>query len=93
MSGRRRHGSEDCREIFARLSDCLDGELDPGLCSWLERHLSDCAPCEAFLESLRRTIELTREMAPAGLPEEVKRELLRAHRELQGRGGELSRGT
>ncbi|MCS6817259.1 MAG: sigma-70 family RNA polymerase sigma factor [Blastocatellia bacterium] len=52
-----------CREMFERLSEYLDGELELDLCQHLESHLRDCAPCAAFLNTLRKTIELCRSYA------------------------------
>ena len=46
-----------CKHIFANLSDYLDGALDDTLCEELERHMSGCKPCEAFLADLRTSIE------------------------------------
>jgi RNA polymerase sigma-70 factor (ECF subfamily) len=51
--------SRHCKQIFANLSDYLDGALDDTLCKELERHMGGCKPCEAFLASLRNTIEQT----------------------------------
>jgi RNA polymerase sigma-70 factor (ECF subfamily) len=51
--------SRHCKQIFANLSDYLDGALDDTLCEELERHMGGCKPCEAFLASLRNTIEQT----------------------------------
>jgi RNA polymerase sigma-70 factor (ECF subfamily) len=51
--------SRRCKEIFANLSDYLDGALDNSLCKELEWHMGGCKPCEAFLSSLRNTIEQT----------------------------------
>jgi RNA polymerase sigma-70 factor (ECF subfamily) len=51
--------SRHCKQIFANLSDYLDGTLDDTLCKELERHMGGCKPCEAFLASLRNTIEQT----------------------------------
>jgi RNA polymerase sigma-70 factor, ECF subfamily len=51
-----------CRQIFANLSDYLDGALDDTLCKELERHMEGCKPCEAFLASLRNSIEQTRSL-------------------------------
>lgn len=78
-----RPGSPDCREAFARLSEYLDGELDPAVCAQLDGHLADCPPCEAFLESLRRTVRWTRDLPATELPEDLRRELLRAYRDLR----------
>ena len=47
---------QSCREMFAALSDYLDEELDDSLCSELEKHMSGCVPCEAFVQDLRLTI-------------------------------------
>jgi RNA polymerase sigma-70 factor (ECF subfamily) len=51
--------SRHYKQIFANLSDYLDGALDDTLCRELERHMGGCKPCEAFLASLRNTIEQT----------------------------------
>jgi len=76
-------GSAECRALFERLSDYLDGELEAEVCSKLDLHLSGCPPCRAFLESLRRTVALTRDLPPTPLPEEMRRRLLEAYRELR----------
>lgn len=72
----------DCKELFARLSEYLDGELDPEMCSRLEGHIEDCPPCVAFLESLRRTVAAARDLPSRELPEDLKKRLLEAYRNL-----------
>ncbi|MCS6806910.1 MAG: sigma-70 family RNA polymerase sigma factor [Acidobacteriota bacterium] len=52
-----------CRDILQKLSEYLDGQLRPKLCQRIERHLQDCAPCVAFVNTLRKTIELCRSYA------------------------------
>ena len=52
--------SGQCKEIFALLSDYLNLELPAEACQEIETHLSGCAPCVEFVESLRKTIELCR---------------------------------
>jgi anti-sigma factor (TIGR02949 family) len=81
------HGSRDCREIFERLSEYLDQELDPELCSKIEGHLDGCEPCEAFLESLRRTIGHVGESRSEALPDEIREQLRRALKALRDAGG------
>ena len=54
--------SRHCKQIFANLSDYLDGALDDTLCKELERHMGGCKPCEAFLASLRNTIQQTQSL-------------------------------
>lgn len=55
---RHMHGPADasCREVFERLSEYLDGELTPADCAHIEEHIRDCAPCVAFLDSLKGCI-------------------------------------
>ena len=54
--------SRHCKQIFANLSNYLDGSLDDTLCAELERHMKGCKPCEAFLASLQNSIEQTRSL-------------------------------
>ncbi|MGA9813817.1 MAG: sigma-70 family RNA polymerase sigma factor [Terriglobales bacterium] len=55
-----------CKAMFAELSNYLDEQLDDSLCEKLEKHLSGCSPCQAFLASLEATIEDCRRLpAPA----------------------------
>ncbi len=49
-----------CAELFALLSDYLDGSLDPELCAKLQEHIDHCPPCQGFLASLRRTVDWCR---------------------------------
>lgn len=65
----------DCREMFARLSEYLDGELSPERCQEFARHFEACVACEAFTRTLRRTIELCRELPSKPLPESLRVEL------------------
>lgn len=73
----------DCKELLAVLSEYLDGELDPGICDHLERHLAGCERCERFVDSLRRTVGHIRQAGPAELPEDLKREIVEAYRKLR----------
>jgi RNA polymerase sigma-70 factor (ECF subfamily) len=79
-------GSRECRDLFARLSEYLDGELEPDLCSVLEGHMDNCPPCQAFLESLRRTVDLTRRLPEPELPEPLVRELVETYRKIRDAG-------
>lgn len=49
-----------CKQIFAALSEYLDGELPTRNCRELERHLRGCTPCLAYLETLKATTEACR---------------------------------
>lgn len=64
MSQEHRHSPKDpaCLEVFARLSEYLDGELPPEEYASVAEHIADCPPCVEFLENLRRCISASREM-------------------------------
>jgi len=52
----------DCERIFALLSEYLDQELAPATCEELEQHLRQCPPCIQFVRSLRRSVDLCRQL-------------------------------
>lgn len=60
----RSHRSRNCRAMFAELSNYLDEELDDSMCSELEKHLSGCEPCKAFLDSLEESIRKCQAVPP-----------------------------
>ena len=46
-----------CREMFAALSDYMDGLVDDEHTREMENHLNDCKPCVAFLDSLKSAVQ------------------------------------
>jgi RNA polymerase sigma-70 factor (ECF subfamily) len=65
-----------CKAMFAELSNYLDERLDDSLCEEMEQHLNGCEPCQAFLSSLKATIEQCR-ASPAECPSSKKAARLR----------------
>jgi RNA polymerase sigma-70 factor (ECF subfamily) len=65
------HNPEACHELFARLSEYLDHELDLAVCDHIEQHLQDCPKCQVCVQTLRRTIDLCRNTQVQPLPNEV----------------------
>lgn len=49
-----------CLEVFARLSEYIDGELDAADCAHIEAHIADCPPCIDFLRSLKQCVQASR---------------------------------
>ena len=49
-----------CRQMFAGLSEYLDGRLDELSCERVQKHLLDCPACVAFLSDLRRAVDRCR---------------------------------
>ena len=81
-----------CQEIFAALSEYVDGELTIEMMELIGDHISDCAPCVAFVESLRRSVALCGDFAPnlkpAPLPDDVVSDLKAAYQRALASGGE-----
>ena len=55
----------NCREMFAALSDYMDGLVDDEHTREMENHLNDCKPCVAFLDSLMSAVEQCRTYQPS----------------------------
>jgi len=78
-----------CKELAELLLEYTQGGLDPDLCEHISRHLSDCQPCMAYIESYRITIQLTRRLPPAPMPPELAQRLqdaLRSFKRQEGSG-------
>jgi anti-sigma factor RsiW len=75
----------DCKDLFAALSQYLDAELPEGDCAAIEAHIADCPPCVEFVNSLKQTVNLCKSPRPAAelppIPDEVRRKLLEAYRQ------------
>ena len=67
----------NCKDAIGVLADFLEQSLSPELLADLERHLSDCAPCRAYLGTYRKTVELTGRAEHVEMPAEMKTRLRR----------------
>jgi anti-sigma factor RsiW len=57
-----------CQEMLARLSEFVDGTLDPGICEEFEKHMAGCNPCQVVVDNIRKTITLYKDGEPYELP-------------------------
>jgi len=64
-----------CREAIGVLAEFLEQSLTPETLAEFERHLADCAPCRAYLETYRRTVALTGRAEDLEMPAEMKARL------------------
>lgn len=62
------HAPDECKQIFATLSEYLDLELPPEACRAMEAHLAGCPPCVEFAESLRKAVALCHEYQAGEMP-------------------------
>ena len=64
-----------CREAIGLLGQYLEASLTPGQLAKLEEHLAACGPCQAYLNTYRRTKTLATEAGHVEMPEEMRRRL------------------
>ena len=65
-----------CQIILDNLSDYLDGELEPGLCADIEKHIGSCQDCQVVINTLKKTIQLYQVRdRDETLPSEMRRRL------------------
>jgi anti-sigma factor (TIGR02949 family) len=78
-----------CRQVVDKISEYLDGELDPELVRELERHLEHCEDCRVVVDTTRKTVEVFCHTEPAPLPNDVRERLNQLFRDTF-RNGELN---
>jgi len=52
----------ECRDLFANLSEYLDGRVEPLTCEQMREHIEACPSCVAFLRDLRTAIDRCRSL-------------------------------
>jgi len=52
----------ECRDLFANLSEYLDGRVEPLTCEQMREHIQACPSCVAFLRDLRAAIDRCRSL-------------------------------
>jgi len=65
-----------CREIVDLLMDYLEATLPPEEARALERHLADCPPCVAFVNTYKGTVQVARRLTPEEIPPQLTERLL-----------------
>jgi anti-sigma factor RsiW len=73
-----------CPEVIALLADYLEGRLPEETRLDLQRHLSGCPACEAYVASYRSTVNLLHSLSEEDLPPELNLRL-RAFLDKRGR--------
>lgn len=65
----------ECKQLVALLSEFIDGQLPDHLCQEIQAHIADCEPCVAFVNTLRKTIQMCQQLPQQPLPDELKSRL------------------
>jgi len=66
----------ECRQIAELLADYLDGTVPKETRELIEWHIESCAPCVAFVNTYRGTIDAAKKLRDATIPPELKQRLL-----------------
>jgi len=69
------HDHKHCLEMFDKLSEYIDGELDHAACEKIQKHAENCVACFSCLETLKRTVALCKNVAEIPIPLELSRKL------------------
>ena len=72
------HDHKHCLELFQKLSEYLDNELDEVSCKDIEKHIKDCVPCIVCLQTLKRTVDLCKQTEDRPVPEDFSKKLKEA---------------
>jgi anti-sigma factor RsiW len=66
----------ECRQIAELLDDYIDGHLPPNTRELIDWHMDGCAPCVAFVNTYRGTVNAARTLRDVPIPVELKKRLL-----------------
>lgn len=66
---------KDVRERILTICDELGEDMDSPSCQALREYVKSCPNCEAFVDSVKKTIRLYREYEPRPTPDIEKRVL------------------
>jgi anti-sigma factor RsiW len=69
------HDHKHCLEMFEKLSEYIDGELDQATCAEIQKHAEDCVACFSCLETLKRTIALCKNVEDKPIPVNLSEKL------------------
>jgi RNA polymerase sigma-70 factor (ECF subfamily) len=92
LANRPNHRLAACRELFANLSEYLDGRVEPRTCAEMSAHIDACPSCIAFLHDLRTAIDRCRSLEVRCNPAVIERLRARLTREYLHLAGEAATG-
>jgi len=72
----------DCNQVVELVTDYLDGALAPDAIASFEAHLAECDDCVTYLEQIRYTAQVVRNVRAEHLPEATRAGLLAAFKDL-----------
>ena len=70
------HDPVDCRKLATLIGDYVDDQLPGGMKGAVDQHMSQCAPCMAFLKQYRFAPDAARKMLLQAVPKELEDRVL-----------------
>jgi len=67
-----------CKQVYHYICDNLDADIDSPRCRQLKRHLEACPDCAAYLDSLKKTVLLYKNLPAPTVPLSVHKQLFKA---------------
>ena len=67
-----------CKELFAELSEYLDGTVQEDVRRHLDKHVAECPNCWVVVDTTKKTLQIYKGMDPQPLPEELHSRLMKA---------------
>ncbi len=83
----RRTDVSSCEDLLRAIGDYVDGDIKPGICAELEKHLAGCNPCQVVVDNVRHTITLFKKGQAYELPLDFRDRLHATLRERWTRKG------
>ena len=74
---RSKKGKEICQQITDLILDYITGELHPDTAAEFEEHLGICPDCVAFLNTYKKTVQVTRSLRYEDIPPEMEKRVSR----------------
>ncbi len=74
---RSKKDKEICQQITDLILDYITGELHPDTAVEFEEHIGICPDCVAFMNTYKKTVEVTRSLPCEDIPAEMERRVRR----------------
>ena len=72
-----------CSDVYLYVCTNLDQNLNSARCRRIKKHIAECPDCNAYLDSLRKTVFLYREYPTPRVPQSVHRRLFKVIRTIE----------
>lgn len=66
-----------CTDVYLFICDNLDQKLDSPQCREIKRHLASCSDCSAYLDSVKKTVQMYRTFTIPHVPAATHQRLLK----------------